>query len=173
MSPPSAVPPIRSSYPIQVFIATVPTAFAAAATYLLASFPLVLRPFVGTLGWGSLVLLEWRLISRSCTPLTDGLRVRGFWRTYEVPWADIRALASSHFEPRYMWFFGARVFVQFVDECGRQRAVAVSSNRRRKTAQSKTATVRNWLPSRVRDRVVAVEDFWTPPETVWEWRPVR
>lgn len=162
---------VRSSRPIQLFTLVVPSVFALALSFLFIG-PAPARVAEGVLLWGGLGLILWRFVTRSCQPTTDGLMVRGFWRTYTVHWNELLGIQTSQFEPQYMWFFGARVFVIFTDPGGRRRAVAVSSNRKNETAKSAASAIREWMPTQIAERVPFAEDFWTPSETAWEWLPV-
>lgn len=121
-----------------------------------------------------LVVIFWRLLQRSCMVRDDGLRVRGFWRSYDVPWPQLRGLVVVHYTFAGVAPTGARVFVLFLDRAGRDRGVAVASSRMNQTAMRKAAHVRAWLPEDHYERVTITESvFGEPGEADGEWRPVR
>ena len=89
----------------------------------------------------------YRLATRSCNRVPNGLIVRGIWQTYGVPWVSVKDVVAT----TYMAFGGgyewSKVAVQFNDRDGHDHVVDVSANRSNKVSVLKADFLRSWPPA--------------------------
>lgn len=117
------------------------------------------------------LIATFRLATRACSLHSQGLRVRGFWRTYDVQWASLRGLATSDYS--FAPVRGAQAFVVFDDLGGVRRTVSVSSNRLNDTARRKARQIQEWVPMRFRADVQITDlGAFGAEDSVGDWRPV-
>lgn len=105
----------------------------------------------------AVILCWWRLVTRACTASRAGIRARGFWRSYDVPWPDVHSLVATKYRVGGRWFWWAWVVVGFSDHANRRHCVVVSANRRRSTPVTKANHLLSNAPDMVRDRIRVVQ----------------
>ncbi|MGQ0840498.1 hypothetical protein [Actinokineospora sp.] len=121
---------------------TIIVAFSVADTadseeWLAVAIPAVLA---AALWW-----LGWRFMGRSCTRLPDGLLVRGFRRSYRVPWTDVVDVSSTEFESVGRSFSFSQVRVTF-RRPGDGRVITVKVASSYRSGSVGRDTVQSWLP---------------------------
>lgn len=105
----------------------------------------------------------YRLVRRSCRPVTGGLLLRGFWRSYNVPWARVSSIQHSNYHFGYAEFTSALVYVVFVDEPGVTHGVAVSANKQNRSSADKARTINSWAPVHLQGMIGIHEIHVGPP----------